>query len=457
MLSEEEIKAFDLMKTPLDKDYGYILVVKMYCPDHLHDAHSDYPLAPEKCVVTHEMLSKSQHDMLHALGDKKDEQNYHGTAKLVTDLNVKDRYVVHAVNLRLYIELGMIVEDIYEVLRFRQSCWLKPYIDFNTSQRALATNEFDRNQFKLFNNSMFGKLMENLRKRRDVNLVTNIKRLEKLVAKPTFKSFTIFNENLVAIENYQSSIILNKPIYVGFCVLELSKWLMYTFHYRYIKRRYPGPLSTLLFTDTDSLTYRIRTNDIYKDMLDDANEPKWNTYEVTDAIFYGKSNDEIAELQSRIVDWFDWSGYPISHRVFKGMSAETIDELRQRNKKVIGKMKDELDGCRMIEMVGLSSKVYTFLVHDEDQLEFFATKSRSTKKLKGISTHVVKNNIQHVDYRKCLFESKSMYREMKTFRSYNHIIYTQSQVKRALANFDDKRYILDDGITTLPHGHYSLR
>ena len=114
------------------------------------------------------------------------------------------------------------------------------------------------------NNAIFGKTMENVRKRINVELVHKEKRLKKLVAKPTFRNFKIFTEDLTAVQLFQSNLLFNKPIQVGFSILDLSKTLMYEFHYDYIKEKYPE--AKLLFTDTDSLCYDIPTEDIYKDM-----------------------------------------------------------------------------------------------------------------------------------------------------------------------------------------------
>ena len=142
------------------------------------------------------------------------------------------------------------------MLKFDQSSWLKKYIDFNTEKRKNAKNSFEKDFFKLMNNSVFGKTMENLRKRVDVRLVTNEKKLDKLTAKPTYVSSKIFNENLMAVHKVKEILTLNRPAYVGMCLLDLSKTLMYDFHYKYIKRKY-GNGARLLFTDTDSLTYEI--------------------------------------------------------------------------------------------------------------------------------------------------------------------------------------------------------
>ena len=174
--------------------------------------------------------------------------------------------------------LGLKVKKVHRVLEFNQSPWLKQYIDFNTEKRKQAKNSFKKHFFKLMNNSVFGKTMENLRKRVNIKLVTEYKNLDKITSKPTYVSSKIFNENLMAVHKMKETLTLNRPAYVGMCIFDLSKMLMYDFHYNYIKKRY-GDSDKLLFTDTDSLTYEIEAEDVYKnfwndkDMFDNSGYP----------------------------------------------------------------------------------------------------------------------------------------------------------------------------------------
>ena len=117
----------------------------------------------------------------------------------------------------------MKLTKVHRVLEFDQSPWLKQYIDFNTEKRKNAANAFEKDFFKLMNNSVFGKTMENIRKRVDVRLVTNENQLRKLVSKPTYISSKIFNENLVAVHKIKETLTLNRPAYIGMCILDLSK------------------------------------------------------------------------------------------------------------------------------------------------------------------------------------------------------------------------------------------
>ena len=243
--------------------------------------------------------------------------------------------------------------------------------------------------------------MEDLRNRRTMELVTSEKKLKKLAAQPSFEQFKIFHENLVAVELAKVELRLNRPIYVGFAILDLSKTLMHDFHYNYIKRKYPD--STLLFTDTDSLTYQIETDNVYEDFYADKH--------LFDFSVYGKE------------------------------SPFYTDE----NKKVIGKMNDELNDEVIEEFVGLRAKMYSL-----------KTKIKEMKKAKGVKKDVVKKDISHQGYVDCLFEETKFIHTMQIIQSFKHQLYTIKQNKVSLSPNDDKRYLMDDAVISLPYGHFSL-
>ncbi|KAK3099927.1 hypothetical protein FSP39_011908 [Pinctada imbricata] len=404
-VENEKLRNLDITSIPREGDTGFIFEVDLEYPRELHDSHSDYPLVPESFQVRPEMLSDYQKTLLKKLDMKE------GIAtKLVPNLYDKKNYVVHYRNLQLYLSLGMKVTKVHRALTFQQSPWLKPYIEFNTDMRKKARNEFEKDFFKLMNNSVFGKTMENLRKRVDIQLVHHNKKLLKLSAKPGFKSFKIFNEDLASVELQKTKLVLNRPIYVGFSVLELSKVLMYDFHYHYVKPKY-GSRAQLCFTDTDSLCYDIHTEDIYADM---------------------KESQHL----------FDFSEYPKDHYLYS-----------TENKKVIGKMKDECQGHIMKEFVGLKPKMYSFTFQKKiDETIHCEEKKRA----KGVSKAVVKYNIHHDKYRDCLLNEEYKMESMVSFRSYNHHIYTIKLNKTSLNPYDDKRYILGDGVNTLAHGHRKI-
>ena len=234
--------------------------------------YNDYPLAPEKLAISDDMLS----DYCKKIADEY-EIKVGDVKKLIPNLVNKTNYVLHYRNLQLYLSLGMKLTKIHRVLKFKQSDWMKNYIDFNTEKRMNAANDFEKDFFKLMINSVYGKTMENLRKRINVRFVNNKKDFLKYTSKPTYVTHKLFDKDFAAIHEIKPVLMLNKPIYVGFTVLELSKWLMYDFHYNFIKKHFDAKL---LFTDTDSLTYETKSEDVYEEffkhrhLFDFSNYPK---------------------------------------------------------------------------------------------------------------------------------------------------------------------------------------
>jgi len=217
-MNQKQIDKLDLSKYTDDNKTGLILEVDLECPHKLHDLHNDFPSAPEQVKVTENMLSKYCQQI-------KDKFNISTgqVHKLIPTLSSKQKYVLHHRNLQLYLDLGLKqVTKIHFVLKLNQSPWLKSYIDFNTQKRTNAKNSFKKDFFKLMNNSVSGKTMENVRKRDDVRLITNAKQHTKLASKPTYVSSKIFNKNLVAVHKIKEALILNRLAYVGMCILDLS-------------------------------------------------------------------------------------------------------------------------------------------------------------------------------------------------------------------------------------------
>ena len=397
-MTEKQINKINLAQYNEDSNKGLILEVDMEYPKELHDLHNDYPLAAERVCVNKNMLSGYCKKI-----QKKFNISTGLVHKLIPTLCDKEKYVLHYRNLQLYLDLGLKIKKVHRVLEFNQSPWLKQYIDFNTQKRTQAKNSFEKDFFKLMNNSVFGKTMENIRKRVDVRFITDRNKLLKMASKPTYVSSKIFNENLVAVHKIKETLTLNRPAYVGMCILDLSKTLMYDFHYNYIKEKY-GSKAKLLFTDTDSLTYEIEAEDVYQDF--------WNNK-----------------------DLFDNSDYPENSLYFD-----------KTNKKVIGKFKDEAAGIPIIEFIGLRSKMYSYIKDNQ----------KVGKTAKGIKKNIIKNNIKHEDYKNILLENRQMHHTMKTIRSNNHQLGSYEINKVSLSCFDDKRYISNDGINSFAYGHYAI-
>ncbi|MCE2507588.1 MAG: hypothetical protein J4F36_14200, partial [Nitrosopumilaceae archaeon] len=268
------------------EDHGYLLEVDVDYPSELHDAHNELPFLPEKMKI-----------------DK--------VEKLVPNLFDKNKYIVHIRALNQALKHGLILKKVHRGIKFKHSNWLKPYIDLNTKLRMEAKNEFEKNFFKLMNNSFFGKTMENLRKRRNIRLITNKKAYEKAVMKVNFKGANRFSEDLMSIELGYIKLMMNKPIYLGQTILDLSKMVMYEFHYDYIKPKY-GSKAQLCYMDTDSLIYHIKTEDFYKDIANDVKKR------------------------------FDTSNFSVNRPLPIGV-----------NKKVIPMFKSELGAMIMIEFIAL--------------------------------------------------------------------------------------------------------
>ena len=372
-MTEEELENW--------KEIPCVIEVDLEYPKELHDAHNDLPLCPES---------------------KKTKNN---VEKLIPNLNDKEKYVIHYRTLLFCLELGLKIKKIHRGIRFEESEWLKPYIEKNTRLRTLATNEFDKDFFKLGNNSLFGKTFEDQTKHCIVELVTSLKRIKKLSSRPNLKGVKIFGEELVSMHMSLSEVTIKKPIYVGATVLDTSKIPMYNFHYRFIKEKY-GDNAKLLDMDTDGIKYHIKTADVYKDMNENINI-------------------------------FDTSNYPSNHP--SGIKSGV-------NKKVPGKFKDEMGGEVIVSYVGLRPKLYSYVTLSE----------KEEKKAKGVKKPVIKNQLKFEEYKECLFNKSILRKEQYNIRSYDHEVFTEKINKIALSPFDDKRYILEDGIHTLAWGHYKL-
>ena len=190
--------------------------VDLEYPDSLHDEHNDYPLAPETIIVNE-------------------------TPKLIPNLNDKQKYVLHYETLQTYLKYGLKLTKIHRGVKYQESDFLSKYIDSNTKSRTVATNDFEKDFFKLMNNSVFGKTMENVRNRTKIKIVNGqeTKTLEKVIAKPYYRGSYIFEDSeLVSVRMGESTVMLNKPIYLEQTILDISKTLMYKFHYGYVKPKY---------------------------------------------------------------------------------------------------------------------------------------------------------------------------------------------------------------------------
>ncbi|XP_060874527.1 LOW QUALITY PROTEIN: uncharacterized protein LOC132948180 [Metopolophium dirhodum] len=378
---------------------GRVYEVDVSYPRHLHNGHNDLPFQPQNSVPR---------------GSK--------VRKLMATFEKKENYIIHYRNLQQAIKNGLIVEKVHRVIQFNQSDWLAKYIKLNTEMRKKAKNDFEKDFFKLMNNAVFGKTMQSKRKEMKMELVSCEKRLQKLINKSTFKYCTNYNEDLNAVALENKIIKFDKPIYIGFAVLDISKTKMYEYHYDVMQRHY-GDKIKLMYTDTDSLIYYIETQDLYVDLAANYN----------------------------LLDRMDTANLPTDHPCYVAS-----------RKKSRGLFSDEVDGNVITEFVALRAKSYAFNVYagpeDEVVNDIVGGGGGEKIKAKGIRAHVVKNHMTLEDHKKCLFgeEGLEAYKENVSIRSFNHQLVTLKTKKLTYNNYDDKRVVLDDKIHTLAHGHYSI-
>ena len=328
--------------------------------------------------------------------------------KLVPHFLPHKNYICLASNLKYYVEKGLVVEKIHRILSFKQKAWLKSYVEFNSAQRLKAKTDFEKMFYKLCINAVFGKGMESVRKRMNVRVVNNKESALRIMSKAQFLSHDILGTNLVCFNMQKRVITLNKAIYTGFTVLELSKLHMARFHYDYVKNKW-GEKAKLLMTDTDSLAYVISTRDVYEDIQDD-------------------------------LDLFDTSNLPKEHPLYS-----------TRNATVMGKMKDEAKGNILCKFSGVAPKSYCFLGEDSNESQF------QKMAMKGIPKGIQKRALSYDMVEGVLLNQNRLACTVRCMRSFKHTVYNIKTTKAALHAFDSKRYLLEDGIPTLRFGHFRIQ
>ena len=278
----------------------------------------------------------------------------------------------------------------------------------NTDLRKDARNDFEKDLFKLMNNAVFGKTMENVRNHKDIELVTSDKRRSILASESNYHSSKCFSKDLMRMEMKKVEVKMNKPKNLGQSILDISKTLMYEFWSDYIKPKYEYK-ARLCYTDTDSFVmYIIKTEDFYKTIASDVER------------------------------WFDTSNY---------------DEKDERplpigkNKKVIGMFKDELGMKIMTEFCALRAKTYSYRLDDDTEMK----KAKSTKKC------IVKRELAFKNYMDSLFNEEVIIRSQQRFRSDHHRVYSEEVNKIALSSNEDKRLQTFDKVTTFPYGTLLLK
>jgi hypothetical protein len=392
----EEIAQLDWEAMDDDQSTGYIVEVTLSYPKKFHRAHNSYPLAPEHVVLKGDELSPYAKNCYKTLNPL-DKLSSYSAQKLTATFNTREKYVVHYMNLRKYLELGMKLVKVHRVLKFQQSTFLRQYIDHCTQKRMSSKTPFQKNLWKFFNNANFGKFIERIRDYINCVLARNDKTYQRCLESPRYKSCKIMNENLVIMFLSPPKVTLDKAYAIGFTILERSKEFMYDQYYNVIK-----PLlgnAEVLFSDTDSFCIAV------------TSQRKQNNLEKLNPIM-------------------DYSNYPKHHAQFSDC---------RRNQ--LGLFKDELCGEKMDEFVGLRSKTYAFTLKNK----------KMTSKCKGVRKGY-KKTIPFASFKKCITSIASVRITQYHIVSKNHNLETSKVDKLCFSSFDDKRWLMDCKIHSVPYG-----
>ena len=267
---------------------------------------------------------------------------------------------------------GLKFKKVHRVIQFDQSAWMQKYIMLNVELRQKATNDFEKDFFKIMCNAVFGKTMQNVRSEKDIKLLTINFHRNKLVGQPNYNCTKWFSEDLLATEMRRIKINMNKPIYLGMTILDVSKIPMHEFLYDYLRPRYKENIN-LCYMDTDSFIFNVKTEDSYKDISND-NKQRFDT----------------SNIQTNI---------PLKIRV---------------NKKMLGMWKDILADFPMKEFIGIRPKSYAYLQDN----------GKIGKRAEGIKKCVTKKNLGFNGYKDCLINNKKLMRSQQVFKSERHVVST---------------------------------
>jgi hypothetical protein len=423
----EDVATFDLEQAyrDADGDKGYFLIVDAHLPNEYHDEQNDYPCFPETIEITEDMLSpfnKRELDILHTELGHTTKRTTYKSSKLSPNLKPKKNYLVHIKTLKLYTQLGWVIDKIHTVISFNQSAWLKPFVDYCSHERQKATSEFYKALWKLIPNSIYGKFLENLRNRMNIHFFTSsdTARMDKYRQKFNYKRSELIHENLQMIEMGKLKCSLNRPIHVGIAILQLSKHTMYNFFYNVIRKKYPT--ARLIYTDTDSLHLYIETEDLYQDIVNDKD----------------------------FLDQFDLNDYDPNNPMFVGIPQEDI----VKNKKIPGKFSDDNNGVVVREEIALKSKMYRI----ECSNNIYKNRAKGVPKVlqAGFTLNDYKNSHSHFHE----WRPENMLKRQNTYNIHcdkNLKMSIRETNKVVFSSFNDKRYTLDDGVHSYAYGHWRIQ
>jgi len=396
-----EYMNIDYSKFTGDEEEGFILMADIEIPEELHDFLNDYPLMPE-----HRKFEPSP--VMNDYAKQHNIKTFSSVNKLVATLYNKNNYMLHYLNAKLITGLGCKITKIHYVLTFKQDYIFKPYIDKCATIRNICDMNGDKcgkDLAKIMMNAPYGKLLENIENHGKIEIINATiekdyaKKFLKTTSKKSFKDVNVYNK-LVCCEMNNEIIKYNQPILQGFTVLELSKYIMYNFHYNTMKKHFKDDIK-LLYTDTDSLIYHIKCNDFYDFIKDNINQ-------------------------------FDTSKMDKTHYLYNPETASKLGLFKSETEDII------------TEFIGLRAKTYSYITDNNEKIN----------KNKGVPSHITKK-IEFNKYLSCLYNHQQTRNKahFKLIKSTHHKINTIDVNKVSLCSYDDKRYILDDLITSYAHGH----
>ena len=398
LIGEVDVKLEVILNQPNDAEIGFFVQCDITIPRNLHDKFKEYPLCPVSTIIDTISLSPYQNEVLKNTNAKHNDKS----KKLILDLHDKKDYMAHYVYIKKVVELGYIVK-VKKVISFKQSFWLRDYISKNTELRTNAKNDFEKDVFKLMSNAIYGKMMENILGRVELKIFTDQETAMKHMNYDNFTGKGDYINEMFFIQCTPKEVEYNKPTYIGNAILDISKVFMIDYHYNYIKPKY-GDNSKLIYTDTDSFIYHIKTDDLYQDMFNDKH-------------LFDLSNVKISKFKST------------------------------ENNKKLYKMKDETGMVPIIEFIATGPKCYSFKMDKFAKYtcqESGVTKESNileTKKTgKGVQRSVLKSKILHEDYLKILKTSSNLTCKQTTIRSQKHQLYTIQFEKICMSAFCDKVY-----------------
>ena len=410
-LSSDEISALDIVNADFTGDTGYLLEVDLTYPADVQDRTVDLPFAPEQHTVEEDMYTPFMTEQWRRLMDIRygnPNKSYKAYDKLMLTHYDREKYVIHGQLLQYYLKQGLQLTKIHRAMSFYQSAFFEPYISYNSAKRQQATNSFEKDYYKLKNNALFGKTMENVRKRSNFRLCNTEEKLTTYASRPEFLYSVIFTEDLVGVKMVKEQIYLEKPVYIGQAVLELSKLEMYELRYTHLARyeQQLGGRIRVAGGDTDSFFLRIDGIDVAHDLL-----PRMK-------------HDQL----------LDSSNYPKEHPLFS-------DACKAR----LGCIKDECEGLPCLEWILLRPKCYSMLMAN----------NKEKKRAKGVRRFTVGKVIRHAHYRDIFKTQTISQHKQRRIGSQLHQNYTLDYLKLTLSFWEDKRAWVSANVS-LPYGNHNL-